>query len=268
MSQKPYWQCLATLDSIFAKGLLQLRSGLPHKYYTAVLCAADAQALALVETEFDANAGARTRLGDCQNVHSFQHEILGGDGPMRTAWRRDLTHGEARAITSVKRPWDCVSHESAVTLDAQSCVILLMPQAALAATSELVTRTNALNLCADTSGEGNTHGASSVFPKPAMVSFLEGQPVRVEERGCIGTPGHYRRIFVTCQVHCETGAAPCRIRRNTGSAQTATLGSKEPFAYLGAWLIAGHGIATRHEHAAFKPTACQTRDDAISQNLT
>ena len=58
MSQKPYWQCLATLDSMCAKGLLQFRSGLPHKYYTAVLCAADAQALALVETEFDANAGA------------------------------------------------------------------------------------------------------------------------------------------------------------------------------------------------------------------
>ena len=50
MSQKPYWQCLATLDYIFAKGLLQLRSGLPHKYYTAVLRAADTQVLALVET--------------------------------------------------------------------------------------------------------------------------------------------------------------------------------------------------------------------------
>ena len=30
--------------------------------------------------------------------------------------------------------------------------------------------------------------------------------------------------------------------------------------------IAGHGIATRDEHVAFKPTACQTRDYAISQN--
>jgi len=131
MSQKPYWQCLATLDSIFPKGLLQLRSGLPHKYYTAVLCAADAQALALVEGDFEAKVGAPKRLGDCQNVNARQHEVLGGDGPMRTAWRRDLTHGEARAITSVKRPWDCVSHESAVTLDTQSCVIPLVPQAAL-----------------------------------------------------------------------------------------------------------------------------------------
>jgi hypothetical protein len=238
-----------------------LRSGLPHKYYTAVLCAADAQALALVETEFEANAGARTRLGDCQNVNARQHEILGGDGPMRTAWRRDLTHGEARARTSVKRPWDCVSHESAVTLDTESCVIPLMPQAALAATSELVTRTNAFNLSADTSGEGDTHGASSAFPKPAMASVLEGQPVRVEERGCIGTPGQYRRIL----LHVRCIARRCCTGRSTGSAQTAMLGSKEPFAYLGAWLIAGHGIATRHEHVAFKPTACQTRDYAISQ---
>ena len=46
----------------------------------------------------------------------------------------------------------------------------------------------------------------------------------------------------------------------------ATLGSKEPFVYLRAWLIAGHGIATRDEHVAFKPTACQTRDYAKSQN--
>ena len=84
--------------------------------------------------------------------------------------------------------------------------------------------------------------------------FLKGQPVRVEERGRIGTPGHYRRIFVTCQEHCESGAAPCRIRRNTSSRQTATLGSNEPLAYLGAWLIAGRAIATREEHVAVKPT--------------
>ena len=120
--------------AFFAKGLLQLRSGLPHKYYTAVLCAADAQALALGETDFEAKVGAPKRLGDCQDATARQHEVLGGDGPMRTAWRRDLTHGEARARTSVKRPWDCVSHESAVTLDTQSCVIPLVPQAALAAT--------------------------------------------------------------------------------------------------------------------------------------
>ena len=71
-----------------------------------------------------------------------------------------------------------------------------MPQAALAATSELVTRTNAFNLSADTPGEGDTHGASSAFPKPAMLTFLEGQAVRVEERGRIGTPVYYRRILL------------------------------------------------------------------------
>ena len=99
MSQKPYWQCLATLNSICAKGLLQLRSGLPHKYYTAVLCAADAQALALVEADFEAKVGAPKRLGDCQNVNARQNEVLGGDGPMRTAWMRDLTQGRARERT-------------------------------------------------------------------------------------------------------------------------------------------------------------------------
>jgi hypothetical protein len=33
------------------------------------------------------------------------------------------------------------------------------------------------------------------FPKLAMLTVLEGQLGRVEERGRIGTPGHYRRIL-------------------------------------------------------------------------
>ena len=127
-------------------------------------------------------------------------------------------------------------------------------------------RTNASKVAADTSAHGDVHVAPSACPKLATLTVLEGQLVRVEERGRIGTPCHYRRIFPTCQEHCESGAAPCRIRRNTGSRQTATLGSYEPLAYLGAWLIAGRAIATREEHVAFKPTDLQTREYVESKN--
>ena len=99
-----------------------------------------------------------------------------------------------------------------------------------------------------------------------MLTVVEGHPVRVEERGRIGTPSHYRRIIPTCQEHCESGAAPCRIRRNTGSRQTATLGSNEALVYLGVCLIACRAIATREGHVAYKPTYLQTREYAKSNN--
>ena len=129
-------------------------------------------------------------------------------------------------------------------------------------------RTNASNVAADTSAQGDVHGALSLRVQSLpCLPFLKVN-LCVEERGRIGTPGHYRRIFATCQEHCESGAAPGRIRQNTGSRQTATLGSNGPLAYLGAWLIAGRAIATREEHVAFKHTDLQTREYAESKNLT
>ncbi len=115
-------------------------------------------------------------------------------------------------------------------------------------------RMNASNVAADTSAQGGVHGDPFACPKPATLTALEGQLVRVEERGRIGTPGHYRRIFPTCQEHYESGAAPCRIRRNTGSRQTAALGSNDALSYLGACLIGGRAIVTREDHVVFKHT--------------
>ena len=159
------------------------------------------------------------------------HKVLGGGGPTRTTWRQHCTDARTRDRSSLKRPRENVSHGSAVTLDRLSCVIPLAPQATLVATSELVMRTNASNVSAGTSAHGDLHVAPSACPKLAMLTVVEGQPVRVEERGRIGTPSHYRRIFPTCQEHCESGAASCRIRRNTGSRQTSTLGSNDALAY-------------------------------------
>ena len=82
-----------------------------------------------------------------------------------------------------------------------------------------------------------------------------------------GAPGHYKRVLVTCQTHCEPGKAPCKVKRNTGPKQTARLRVNEPLAYLGAWLIAGCELATRDGHAAFMPRDLQSREYANLQNL-
>jgi hypothetical protein len=64
-------------------------------------------------------------------------------------------------------------------------------------------------------------------------SFLEGPAVRFEERGCIGTPGHYRRIllhvrFIARQVQHrvvfgETQDLP-RLPRLAARSHSRTLG--------------------------------------------
>ena len=48
--------------------------------------------------------------------------------------------------------------------------------------------------------------------------------------------------------------------------QTAKLGVNEPLACLGARLIVRRELATRDEHVAFKPSALQALEYALSQN--
>ena len=66
-----------------------------------------------------------------------------------------------------------------------------------------------------------------------IVDMLEGQAVRVEERGIEGAPGYYRRLCVTCAFHTLPGNLPCRAHRNTGARQTARLGVQEPLVHFG-----------------------------------
>ena len=100
-----------------------------------------------------------------------------------------------------------------------------------------------------------------------VLDIVEGVVVRVEERGIPGTPGHYRRLCVTCPWHSEAGAQPCRLRRSTGARQTAAFGVNEPVAYLGAWLAAGPARASRDEHVQLKPSAADTRVYAEAHGL-
>jgi hypothetical protein len=87
--------------------------------------------------------------------------------------------------------------------------------------------------------------AASADALAGVVDFLEGVPVRMEERGVDGAVGYYRRLVVMCPLHCEVGKGPCRVRRNTGARQTAKLGVQEPLAYLGAWLLARSDVLPR-----------------------
>ena len=80
-------------------------------------------------------------------------------------------------------------------------------------------------------------------------------------------PGYYRRLFVTCPLHSLSGAPPRRVRRNTGTRQTAQLGVREPVAYLGAWLGATGACATREEHMLLKPSHADTRAYVLEHRL-
>ena len=101
----------------------------------------------------------------------------------------------------------------------------------------------------------------------SIVDMVEGQAVRVEERGFEDTSGYYRPICVTCPFHTLPRALPCRARRNTGPRQTARLGGHEPLTYIGAWLERGSSFSSREDHVAFKPWDAETRAYALRVHL-
>ena len=83
-----------------------------------------------------------------------------------------------------------------------------------------------------------------------MVDMLEGQPVSEEVHGTPGAAGYYKRVSVTCPFHSERGMPLCRIRRNVGARQIATLGVHEPLAFIGALLVDADRFDTRSDHMA------------------
>ena len=101
----------------------------------------------------------------------------------------------------------------------------------------------------------------------SIVDMVEGQAVRVEERGIEGTSGYYRRICATCPFRTLPRALPCRARRNTGPRQTARLGVHEPLAYIGAWRESGSSFSSREDHVAFKPSGAEACADALRVRL-
>ena len=83
---------------------------------------------------------------------------------------------------------------------------------------------------------------------------LHGSRVRIDPYWGGDARGQfYERIIVDCQCAHHTGPR-CRKRRNTGATQTAKFGPFEPYAFLGAWLLAGPRFATRSAHVKFHPS--------------
>jgi len=100
-----------------------------------------------------------------------------------------------------------------------------------------------------------------------LVDMLEGQGVWVEERGIEGAPGCYRHVFVACPLRTLPGGMAFRARWGTGRRQTGKLGVNEALAYLGAWLAAGSGCASREDHMTLKPSDADTRAYALRRGI-
>jgi hypothetical protein len=279
LAHRLYWQCLAMLETLCGAGLSQLLSGQPQQYYASVLTAHRAGSLAAL-TDGDVDVAPRgghvLPAGGGTTVDAEQHTLVPlEDVPMVAQGSRGDRRRTALPLPAAKR----ARHEGHFLEDTDTAGVLWrdLPSA------------NAFGVGADvqvprTAASSSSRQAdvpvSSVADTPAvehtvvrtageatLVDMLEGQPVRVEERGLEGTPGYYRRLCVTCPWHSVPGAMPCRARRNTGARQTSVLGVHEPLAYLGAWLAAGVACTSRDEHIAFKPTMVDTQAYAESHGL-
>jgi hypothetical protein len=64
----------------------------------------------------------------------------------------------------------------------------------------------------------------------------------------------YCRIIVSCPCAAHKGRK-CQKKRNLGPAQCARFGQYEPYAFLGAWIMASARFATQAEHVKYEPTA-------------
>ena len=262
LSAKPYWQCLATLDNLFQKGLVELLPGMPHNYYSNILLAEMPQQVVPVcptATSTHFSVGTTTMCKVATSVSgatgarsSVSKDDCDEDMPMATHISPRMPSSSVSSCPGRKRAPDVDVLSSAVQDGASEDPLW-----------------HALPHTVRASGGGGQ--AVTIAPSAdslaGVVDFIEGQPVRVEERGVEGAIGHYRRFVVTCPLHCEPGKAPCRARRNTGARQTALLGINEPLAYLGAWLVAGPDFATRAAHVAFKASHEETRDYAVSRHM-
>ena len=85
-------------------------------------------------------------------------------------------------------------------------------------------------------------------PASSWPSTLEGVHLGLEVR-----PGQYERLAVRCRYHTD-----CTKRRNTGAAQTTSLGPREPLAFLATWLQAGSSCS-RAEHRVLRPALADQR---------
>ena len=97
--------------------------------------------------------------------------------------------------------------------------------------------------------------------------MLGGVEVYHEAHGVLGQPNAYRRLVVTCPLHCGDKKAACRKTRAFGvrARDASGLGDLEPYAFLGAWLAAGDSCGDAAAHKRHAPTPTQVREYVDSQ---
>ncbi len=96
---------------------------------------------------------------------------------------------------------------------------------------------------------------SEVTQERPLPLFVEGCRVLGEfHTGTSARPQMYSRIAVQCPCDNHRGRPGCKKRRNNGDAQCAAHGPLEPYAYLGAWLVARTHFANRAAHVAYSPS--------------
>ena len=97
-----------------------------------------------------------------------------------------------------------------------------------------------------------------------LPSMVEGCPIHLDAGG----QQSYSRIWIVCPLThtLHRGQQMCRKYRNIGPAQTATLGPKEPAAFLGAWARQAADFNDRRGHVACQPSKAQTKAFAEEQH--
>ena len=273
MSQRYYWRCLATFDKLCANGLQVLPRGKPQPYYMNVLAEYLGDVPALVDVTHGTVARSLLRSDSQSSADVAPQDFSYADVPMASLGGKRPILSKHASGTKAKRirPADqsiaealgtnALWHALPAALDTPESLVLAatamepIPISVLADAPSAESAVLLLLAPEVASGFGS------------IVDMVEGQAVRVEERGIEGTLGYYRRICVTCPFHTLPRALPCRARRNTGPRQTARLGVHEPLAYIGAWLERGSSFSSREDHVAFKPSDAETRAYALRVRL-
>ena len=94
---------------------------------------------------------------------------------------------------------------------------------------------------------------------------VEGVLVYLESPGVVDTPNAYRRCVVACPAHCGQKGG-CKNTRAFGirAGLSTGLGYVEPYAFLGAWLVAGQRFEDAASHKRHVPSVADVRAYAAS----
>ena len=99
------------------------------------------------------------------------------------------------------------------------------------------------------------------FERPVV----EGVLVYLESHGVLDTPNSYRRCVVACPAHGgqKGGCKKTRVF-GTRAGLSTDLGDLEPYAFLGAWLVAGQRFEDAASHKRHVPSIADVRAYAAS----